>query len=152
MERRRLLMLACLGAVIAAGSSTEAQREPLGGASPQREAVVAPPQRFASAETHYNFLLKQANGGTKHTVSTLPDWSGIWQSGITTMSMHHPVDAPLSPPYRASYNEKQRQEREDGEVYYDRLTHCEPSAYPRWLVEPYHKEFSLGVNQSWLLQ
>jgi hypothetical protein len=66
--------------------------------------------------------------------------------------MRHPVDAPLSPLYRKGYDEKQRQEREAGEVYYDRLTHCEPSAYPRWLVEPYHKEFSPGVNQSWLMQ
>ena len=37
-----------------------------------------------------------------------------------------------------------------GGVSYDRLTHCEPSAYPRWLVEPYHKEFALGVKQQWL--
>ena len=118
----------------------------------QREAVVPPPARFASAQEHYNFLLKKANGGTKHTVASLPDWSGIWQSGIATMSMRHPVDAPLSPRYRARYDEKQRQERELGEVYYDRLTHCEPSAYPRWLVEPYNKEFALGPNQAWLMQ
>jgi len=118
----------------------------------QREAVVPPPMPFPSARAHYEFLLKKANGGTKHTVATLPDWSGIWQSGITTMSMRHPVDAPLSPAYRANYDEKQRQEREYGEVYYDRLTACEPSAYPRWLVEPYHKEFALAPNQVWLMQ
>jgi hypothetical protein len=86
----------------------------------QREAVVPPPARFASAEEHYNALLKKANGGTRHTLGSLPDWSGIWQSGIATMSMNHPVDAPLSPVYRAGYQEKQRQEREVGEVYYDR--------------------------------
>jgi hypothetical protein len=118
----------------------------------QRETAVPPPMQFASAEEHYKYLLAGARGGTKHTVSSLPDWSGIWQSGITTMSMRHPVDAPLSPAYRASYEEKQRQERELGEVYYDRLTHCEPSAYPRWLVEPYHKEFALSPNQAWLMQ
>src|ERR1700694_3736812 len=71
----------------------------------QREAVVPPPARFASAQEHYNFLLKKAKGGTRHTVTSLPDWSGIWQSGITTMSMKHPVDAPLSPQYRARYDE-----------------------------------------------
>jgi len=118
----------------------------------QREAVVPPPKRFASAEEHYKFLFAQANGGTKHTLTSLPDWSGIWQSGIATMSMRHPVDAPLSAQYRANYDEKQRQEKELGEVYYDRLTHCEPSAYPRWLVEPYHKEFSLAPGQAWLMQ
>src|SRR5204863_9198001 len=114
----------------------------------QHEAVVPPPRQFASAEEHYKYLLAQANGGTKHTVATLPDWSGIWQSGFTTMSMQHPVDARLSPLYRARYEEKQRQERELGEVYYDRLTHCEPSAYPCWLVEPYHKRFALSPTHT----
>ena len=116
------------------------------------EAVVPPPKQFSSAEEHYKFPLDRAKGGTKHTVTSLPDWSGIWQSGITTMSMKHPVDAPLSPVYRARYEQKQKEERELGEVYYDRLTHCEPSAYPRWLVEPYHKEFALSPNQAWLMQ
>lgn len=118
----------------------------------QREAVEPPPMQFASAGQHYNHLLERAKGGTTHTADSLPDWSGIWQSGITAMSMRHPVDAPLSPVYRAGYEEKQRQEREIGEVYYDRLTHCEPSAYPRWIVEPYHKEFSLSPQQAWLMQ
>jgi hypothetical protein len=119
---------------------------------PVRSEVVVPAPKFSSAEAHYAYLRAQATGGTKHTATSLPDWSGIWQSGITTMSMRHPVDAPLSKEYRARYEEKQRQERELGEVYYDRLTHCEPSAYPRWLVEPYHKEFALSPNQAWLMQ
>jgi len=118
----------------------------------QSETVVPPPRQFSSAAEHYKFLLDRAKGGTKHTVATLPDWTGIWESGITTMSMKHPVNAPLSPEYRARYEQKQKEERELGEVYYDRLTHCEPSAYPRWLVEPYHKEFSLSPNQTWLMQ
>ncbi len=122
------------------------------GSPDYREPVEAPPRRFASAEEHYKFLLAAAKGGTKHTVTSLPDWSGVWQSGITNMSMRHPVDASLSSAYRARYDEKQRQERELGEVYYDRLTHCEPSAYPRWLVEPYHKELVLTPNQTWLMQ
>jgi hypothetical protein len=156
MEPRRTLAglsAVCLFVVGVLGTSTFAQREPLGAsASAQRETVVPAPKRFSSAEEHYKFLLAQAKGGTKHTLTSLPDWTGIWQSGITTMSMRHPVDAPLSPEYKVRYDEKQRQERELGEVYYDRLTHCEPSAYPRWLVEPYHKDFALRPDQSWLMQ
>jgi len=116
------------------------------------EPVVPPPRQFSSAAEHYTFLLDRAKGGTKHTVTTLPDWSGIWESGITNMSMKHPVNAPLSAEYRARYEQKQKEERELGEVYYDRLTHCEPSGYPRWLVEPYHKEFALSPSQAWLMQ
>ena len=80
------------------------------------ETVVPPPKQFKSAEEHYNFLLQRAKGGTKHTLTSLPDWSGIWESGITNMSMKHPVSAPLSPEYRARYEQKQKEERETGEV------------------------------------
>jgi hypothetical protein len=147
-----VLAVVCLACALASALPAFAQVDRLVAPPSQRERVVAPPMTFASAEEHYNYLLKRAKGGTRHTLATLPDWSGIWQSGIATMSMAHPVDAPLSAPYRARYEEKRRQERELGEVYYDRLTHCEPSAYPRWLVEPYHKEFALSPHQSWLMQ
>ena len=78
------VFLACVVTVVPAAF---AQREPLGSLPAMRERVVPPPARYASAEEHYNALLKNANGGTKHTVTSLPDWSGIWQSGIATMSM-----------------------------------------------------------------
>src|SRR5262245_31563438 len=36
------------------------------------------PYPYTNAWDHYQALLKQANGGTKHTRATLPDWSGHW--------------------------------------------------------------------------
>jgi hypothetical protein len=42
---------------------------------------------------------------------------------------------------RSAYKERWRQQQELGEVQYDRLTHCEPRGYPRWLLEPYSHEF-----------
>jgi hypothetical protein len=47
----------------------------------------------------------------------------------------------LTPPYEKAYKERWRQQQELGEVQYDRLTHCEPVGYPRWLLEPYSHEF-----------
>ena len=44
----------------------------------QRATIVPPPMQFDSAEAHYNYLLEQAGGGTQHTQTSLPDWSGIW--------------------------------------------------------------------------
>jgi hypothetical protein len=41
----------------------------------------ASPYRFTSAKEHYETWLKEANGGTKHTRATIPDWSGHWQGG-----------------------------------------------------------------------
>ena len=34
---------------------------------------------------------------------------------------------------------------------YDRLTTCEPAGYPRWLLEPYVREFVNTPSQSWWL-
>src|SRR5262245_8669666 len=36
------------------------------------------PYPFKSATEHYQAWLKEANGGTKHSKDTIPDWSGVW--------------------------------------------------------------------------
>ena len=118
----------------------------------QRASVVPPPMQFDSAEAHYNYLLEQADGVTQHTQTTLPDWSGIWAGATRTNSLVHPTEMALTGEYAARYEEVQRQLREEGDVRYDRLTHCEPSGYPRWIVEPYFKEFVLTPDQVWLMQ
>jgi len=112
--------------------------------------TVPPPREFATSEAHYAYLLEQANGGTKHTFDTLPRWDGLWNTAGNT-SMDAFVDAPgfsgkvregvLTPAYEAAYKERWRQQVELGEVQYDRLTHCEPQGYPRFLLEPYTHEF-----------
>jgi hypothetical protein len=55
----------------------------------------------------------------------------------------------LTAPYEAAYRERWRQQQELGEVQYDRLTHCEPPGYPRFLLEPYSHEFLNLPNQSY---
>jgi hypothetical protein len=42
---------------------------------------LASPYPYATAWEHYQARLKAAGGGTKHTASTLPDWSGRWAGG-----------------------------------------------------------------------
>ena len=36
---------------------------------------------YTTAWEHYQALLKEANGGAKHTKDTIPDWSGRWEGG-----------------------------------------------------------------------
>ena len=57
----------------------------------------------------------------------------------------------LTPPYETAYRERWRQQQELGEVQYDRLTHCEPPGYPRWLLEPYSHEFINLPHESYLI-
>jgi hypothetical protein len=113
---------------------------------------------FATSEEHYAYLLKQANGGTKHTLTSVPRWDGLWNTAGNT-HMDAFVDAPgftgkvregvLTPPYDKAYKERWREQIELGTVQYDRLTHCEPPGYPRFLLEPYTHEFINLPEQSY---
>ncbi|HUF73796.1 MAG TPA: hypothetical protein VMR74_12955 [Gammaproteobacteria bacterium] len=113
--------------------------------------VNEPPEReFETSAEHYAWLLEQAGGGTAHTFETLPRWDGLWNTAGNTV-MNAFVDAPgfsgqvregvLTPAYETAYKERWRQQTELGQVQYDRLTHCEPPGYPRFLLEPYTHEF-----------
>ncbi len=39
------------------------------------------PYPYTNAWEHYQAWLREANGGTKHTKDTIPDWSGRWEGG-----------------------------------------------------------------------
>jgi hypothetical protein len=124
--------------------------------------VEPPPKTFATSDEHYAYLRGLAKGGTKHTINSVPRWDGLWvTAGNTHMDMF--IDPPgsgfqgkvregvLTPPYDAAYKERWRQQVELGEVQYDRLTHCEPPGYPRWLLEPYSHEFVNLPQESYLI-
>lgn len=137
-----------LGAAVVLGSPA-AHAQFGSGYGPPLE-VVPPPMEFETSAEHYAWLLEQADGGTQHTIETVPRWDGLWvTAGNTHMSAF--LDAPgfsgdvrkgvLTPAYEQAYTERWREQTELGEVQYDRLTHCEPQGYPRILLEPYTHEF-----------
>lgn len=110
-----------------------------------------PPKQFETSEAHYAYLLEQADGGTQHTIESVPRWDGLWVTAGNTMMEAFVAgegyfgervrEGVLTPEYEAAYRERWRQQVEEGQVGYDRLTHCEPQGYPRWLLEPYTHEF-----------
>jgi hypothetical protein len=128
--------------------------------------VEAPPKPFKTAEEHYKYLLEKAHGGTKHTMSTIPVWDGLWASGNNTMPQIFLVNGSLAtafrpgatvkegvltPPYEKHFKERRAEVEKYGEQRYDRLTNCEYPGVPRWLWEPYVKEFVNMPGQSWFM-
>jgi hypothetical protein len=128
--------------------------------------VELPPRNFATAEEHYNYLLEQADGGTQHTMATIPVWDGLWSSGNNTMPAIFLVNGTLAvgwspggiikegvltPPYEQHFRERRAEIEEYGQQRYDRLTNCEHAGVPRWLWEPYIKEFVNMPQQTWLM-
>ena len=118
--------------------------------------VVPPPMQFESSEAHYQYLLEQAGGGTKHSIQSVPQWLGIWEIARANSLNDTFLDADdnirpgiLTQPYEEHFRERRRQIEETGQQFYDRLTHCEPAGYPRNLMEPYVREFVNLPHQSW---
>jgi hypothetical protein len=152
--------------------SAYAQRPVAAGAAAQEQAalplpeVELPPRDFATAEDHYAYLLEQASGGTEHTMATIPVWDGLWGSGNNTMpaiflengtlaTAWSPgakiKEGVLTPAYEQHFRERRAEIEEYGQQRYDRLTNCEYPGVPRWLWEPYVKEFVNTPKQSWML-
>jgi hypothetical protein len=129
---------------------------------------VPPPQNFATSKEHYDFLFRLHKGGTRHTYATVPKWEGLWSAGGNTSTglfvkggggpgggggagggrgaPAEIIPGVLTPAYEAAFKKR----RELG-AEYDRLTTCEPAGYPRWLLEPYVREFVNTPSQSWWL-
>jgi hypothetical protein len=121
-----------------------------------------PPREFATAEEHYQFLYDQADGGTQHTMSTIPVWDGLWVPGGDTVAQLFldggtrrgggtVREGVLTPEYEAQFKARRAEMAEIGRQRFDRLTRCEFPGVPRWLREPYVKEFVNMPTQTWML-
>ena len=116
---------------------------------------VPPPQNFTSSTEHYQYLFRLHKGGTRHTYESVPKWEGLWSAaGNTSTGLFvkggglgtggEIIPGVLTPAYEAAF----KMRRSLG-ADYDRLTACEPAGYPRWLLEPYVREFVNTPSQSW---
>ena len=110
---------------------------------------VPPAQQFKTSTEHYAFLMRLHKGGTRHTYETVPKWEGLWSAAGNTATTFflkgtEIVPGVLTPAYEAAFKMRRSLGAE-----YDRLTRCEPAGYPRWLLEPYVREFVNTPTQSW---
>ena len=116
---------------------------------------VPPPQNFATSKEHYDFLYRLHKGGTRHTYETIPKWEGLWSAAGNTSSGLFVkggaggagVSGELIPGVYPGLRDVKK--RRSLGADYDRLTTCEPAGYPRWLLEPYVREFVNTPSQSW---
>src|SRR5687767_5053097 len=99
-------------ALVSAPSVLFAQPGSFGGGYGPRLEVVRPARAFTTSDEHYQSLLQQAKGGTKHTLTSVPRWDGLWvTAGNTHMDIF--VDPPgfsgkiregvLTAPYEKAY-------------------------------------------------
>ena len=155
----RMQSPAWVGIAMMAAVSTAAAQAQQAPAPPPFQ-VIPPPQAFKTSTAHYEYLKRLHKGGTQHTWESVPKWEGIWQAGWNSIALRGGVSpffvgaiptglaaggevakAVLSPSYEAAFIQRREGMKKFNQQPYDRLTTCEPAGMPRWLLEPYAREF-----------
>ena len=121
---------------------------------PPADTPVAP--QFQESYKVYLEAKAKAGGGTKHTLATLPDWSGIWTRGGGGLkfdpaqpgeALEGKVTAELTPEFQAKYKAKLEDFKKG--IEWDPLSYCLPAGFPRWLTEPFLRDFAVRPEQVW---
>ena len=122
-------------------------------AAPARESHWRYDKAYKSSWDEYQAMRAAAHGGTKVTWRNLPDWTGLWEH---TGGFHFDPEqkgpkatAALTPEYQARYDKKLADIKKG--IQWDPLSACLPAGYPRWLLEPFLREFILRPEEAWLL-
>jgi len=121
------------------------------------------PSYYQESYAAYLKMKAAARGGTAYTranYAQMPNWSGVWtrdgrhglkfdpqQKGNGLSEPLGPITAELTPRYRAAYEQKLREVAAGNE--WDQLSDCLPSGYPRWLTEPFLREFIITPDETW---
>ncbi len=161
--RKATLALLTSGLAVAAAAQTYLPREAGSTANTwDKPAADTPiPSYYQDSYQAYLKMKAAAKGGTEYrraTYESMPDWSGIWtrdpreglkfdpkqtSKGFTP----GPTTADLTPRYKAALEEKLRQVAAGNE--WDQLSDCLPAGYPRWLTEPFLREFIVTPSETW---
>jgi hypothetical protein len=112
-------------------------------------------RQHKTAEDLYRALEQQAGGGKRLAWNAMPDWSGVYtraRGGITfdpDQTPGTPPTAKLTPEYEARL--QKRIEFANKGVEWDPISTCAPPGHPRWLTEPFLREFIVTPDQTWLI-
>jgi len=103
----------------------------------------------------YKDFEKQANGGQRLKGDQLPDWSGTYTRDPP--GLYFDIDqgrsreppAKLTPEYDKRFHDKLDQVK--NKIEFDPLSNCAPPGHPRWLTEPFLREFVPTPGTTYLI-
>lgn len=120
-----------------------------------KAALIALGKEHRTAWGLYKALEAQAGGGQRLNPARLPDWSGLYsRSGVLfnwdqDQGRNRMPTAKLTPEYERRLVEK-LDDIERG-VEFDRLSTCAPPGHPRWMTEPFLRDFVITPDQTYLI-
>jgi hypothetical protein len=124
-------------------------------AAETRQRLIALGKQHKTAEALYLALQEEAHGGRRLMPANLPDWSGVYtraRGGITfdpDQPRGGPPTATLTPEFQAKLT--QRIDMANKGVEWDPISTCSPPGHPRWLTEPFLRDFVVTPDQTYLI-
>jgi len=128
------------------------------GTIPQRtkEENAALGRQHKTAWELYQALKAEAKGGQALTAATVPDWSGVYSrpadKGFTFDPDTPPgvaTTAKLTAEFQAKLDKRIADVKRG--IEWDPISTCAPPGHPRWLTEPFLREFVPTPGQTWLI-
>ena len=117
--------------------------------------------KYKSLADLYAALEKEAAGKPKQS---LPDWSGLWTADTldsfdkclgANQCWFRPapgiVVGPKLTPAAIAEVKRGQEMNAKGLVYDENLSMCGPAGFPRWIGEPFLREFIVTPDESWLI-
>jgi hypothetical protein len=113
-------------------------------------------RQHKTAADLFKALRDEAKGGQKLEWNRMPDWSGIYSRPLDkgfNFDVEQPPDVPSSAKLTPEFQEKLLKRISDLEkgIEWDPISVCAPPGVPRWLTEPFLREFVVTPNQTWLI-
>jgi hypothetical protein len=143
------------GAVAALGLLTAAASFAAIELPAEKAALIALGEQHRTAWDLYKAFSDQANGGQRLNPARLPDWTGIYsRSGILfnwdqDQGRNRMPTAKLTPEYEQRLVTK-LDNIEKG-IEFDNLSNCAPPGHPRWMTEPFLRDFVVTPDQTYLI-
>jgi hypothetical protein len=128
------------------------------GLIPQRtkEENAALGRQHKTAWELYQALKAEAKGGKNLAASMVPDWSGVYSRPADKGFTFDPdtpagvaTTAKLTPEFQAKLDKRIADVKRG--IEWDPISTCAPPGHPRWLTEPFLREFVPTPNQTWLI-
>jgi hypothetical protein len=150
VARSRVTWLAGVALAAVAGNALAAVELP---ATKEQGAEIG--RKHASAWELYKDFEKQAGGGQRLTGPQLPDWTGTYTRSPLTLTFDSDQRPGTLPPAKLTPEyEKKLTAKLDGikkGIEFDNLSNCAPPGHPRWLTEPFLREFVPTPGQTLLI-
>jgi hypothetical protein len=121
----------------------------------ERQRLEALGRQYDSAWALYQALKEETRGGRPLEIDKMPDWSGLYTRarGGIQYDPDRPTGYPTGVKFTPEYDRKLRDflARQARDAEYDPISDCHPPGFPRWLTEPFLREFVVLPHETWLM-